>query len=295
MTIQTTRDFEQDPARTSVRDPERDRAYWDKVIAFDDQAHREDLAEHFDPRVIKKGMSIESVFHYSWQALIERYSRGDDIAALGPIVAQCQADLDLRRRTLDAEPNPETRKMWDNLGITDYYTYCAIFAFMVALHWPPGLISRTLSYIKDWQKSAVFMLVYDYANNTLGARHKPTSGLWHEDDVRTYEFLTKVLVAEPEQRAECLVTYMKKWRNKTKALPWSDNLNGAEGAYFGYWAFEAALVAMILDIDDSALQDNRYYPVDLTAFFRIGVAVPPPALDAELEALYERGKQEFPI
>jgi hypothetical protein len=51
---------------------------------------------------------------------------------------------------------------------------------------------------------------------------------------------------------------------------------------------------MVLDIDDSALLSNAYYPSDLVAFYRSGERPPIADVDTELAALYERGMQKFP-
>ena len=39
-------------------------------------------------------------------------------------------------------------------------------------------------------------------------------------------------------------------------------------SYFGYWAFEAALVTVLWDIDDSSYRDNLVYPRDLVDWYR---------------------------
>ena len=48
-----------------------------------------------------------------------------------------------------------------------------------------------------------------------------------------------------------------------KPAAWYNNDQGGEGAYYGYWCFEAALVVRLLDIDDSSFRDNVYYPKDM--------------------------------
>ena len=40
-------------------------------------------------------------------------------------------------------------------------------------------------------------------------------------------------------------------------------------AYVGYWSFEAALVATLWGIDDSAFADHPHYPVDLVRHYRM--------------------------
>ena len=52
--------------------------------------------------------------------------------------------------------------------------------------------------------------------------------------------------------------------------PWHDGhlrMTDTDGDYFGYWAFEAGAVALLLDIDDSSI-DHMVYPKDLVAYAR---------------------------
>lgn len=64
--------------------------------------------------------------------------------------------------------------------------------------------------------------------------------------------------------------YCKNWYPAFKYVPWHDGhlrINGTEGDYFGYWAFEAGAVAYLCDIDDSDI-DHLVYPKDLIAWAR---------------------------
>lgn len=49
--------------------------------------------------------------------------------------------------------------------------------------------------------------------------------------------------------------YDYEWRNAHK-----------EPGYLGFWSFETAAIAKILDLDDSGLKDNNHYPYDLTHY-----------------------------
>jgi len=46
--------------------------------------------------------------------------------------------------------------------------------------------------------------------------------------------------------------------------------------YFGYWAFEAALVTYLWNIDDTLYRDHLHYPKDLVDFARNLDAAPKP-------------------
>ena len=44
---------------------------------------------------------------------------------------------------------------------------------------------------------------------------------------------------------------------------WHNSHLSKQNTYYGYWAYEAGAVAKILDLDDEALKEQRYYPFDL--------------------------------
>lgn len=73
-----------------------------------------------------------------------------------------------------------------------------------------------------------------------------------------------------EEAAEKLRMYLENWYPSFKYVPWHDGhlrIDGTDGDYFGYWAFEAGAVAYLCEIDDSRV-DHMVYPKDLVAFAR---------------------------
>lgn len=75
--------------------------------------------------------------------------------------------------------------------------------------------------------------------------------------------------AEDKQSAANLLTqYCKIWYPAFKSCPWHNShlsMTSTEGAYFGYWAFEAGAVAYLYGIDDSQI-NHMVYPKDLVAY-----------------------------
>lgn len=64
--------------------------------------------------------------------------------------------------------------------------------------------------------------------------------------------------------------YVNHWYKAFKYVPWHDGhlrINGKDGDYFGYWAFEAGAVALLFEIDDSKIE-HMVYPKDLVAWAR---------------------------
>ncbi|MBP1852519.1 PoNe immunity protein domain-containing protein [Rhizobium halophytocola] len=62
-----------------------------------------------------------------------------------------------------------------------------------------------------------------------------------------------------------LEAFMKTWYRKMGDTYWFNNHKSRHNTYFGYWCFEAAAVAKILNIDDSNLREHPNYAYDASA------------------------------
>jgi len=69
-------------------------------------------------------------------------------------------------------------------------------------------------------------------------------------------------ISDAQEAKKVLEDYMGKWYNLNKNAPWY-NSHLKKNCYRGYWAWEVAAVAKIMNIDDSDLKDNPYYPYDM--------------------------------
>ena len=76
----------------------------------------------------------------------------------------------------------------------------------------------------------------------------------------------------PEESIRDIENYLKTWYKSMKKAPWHDSHLSmtAEGcgAYFGYWAIEAAAAVYLLELDDSSFRDHIVYPKDLLDYAR---------------------------
>ncbi|WP_080896023.1 PoNe immunity protein domain-containing protein [Pseudomonas fluorescens] len=90
-------------------------------------------------------------------------------------------------------------------------------------------------------------------------------------DFRDYSDETKEFWANNGTKAErpkLLKKYCRQWYRAFKQAPWHDShLQGEEGTYVGYWAFEAGAVAFLYGIDDSKI-DQMVYPKGLVEYAR---------------------------
>ena len=76
-------------------------------------------------------------------------------------------------------------------------------------------------------------------------------------------------ICKKKRRGQKLLKkYCSQWYPAFKQAPWHDtHLQGEEGNYVGYWAFEAGAIAFLYGIDDSKI-DHMVYPKDLVEYAR---------------------------
>ncbi|MBP5970928.1 PoNe immunity protein domain-containing protein [Pseudomonas iridis] len=81
--------------------------------------------------------------------------------------------------------------------------------------------------------------------------------------------LIQAIYAEDRNEASrFLSNYCENWYSTFEQAPWHDtHLDGEEGSYVGYWAFEAGAIAYLYGVDDSKL-DHMVYPKDLVQYAR---------------------------
>ena len=73
----------------------------------------------------------------------------------------------------------------------------------------------------------------------------------------------------PSEALVNLDIYVKNWYKGFRKLSWHDTHTHDPAAnYVGYWAFEAAALAYLLNLDDSSFHQYPYYPKDMVTFAR---------------------------
>ena len=74
-----------------------------------------------------------------------------------------------------------------------------------------------------------------------------------------------------EEQLEELTAYLKDWYHKMVGmsdLEYQSHLDPEQNGYCGYWAFEAAAIAYLDDLDDTELRQSPYYPKDMVDWAR---------------------------
>jgi hypothetical protein len=241
-----------------TRDQLKNEAYFSKAIELDTKSYQEFKDMINTVKDSKKGLCCHTIFSHSHRILIERFSRGDQIQDLkDDVLRDCEV-LKLRRKILDDTPMKEsTLKMWEDLDLTSLYDYLSLFAFMKALHFGKERFKEVLDQLKTVEQDGLLVLVQQHATGQKLENVPPSKY------PAIYNELIAIVEAEAEKRPELMKKYLEHWYQSMKPIHWFDNDKAAEGAYIGYWAFDAALVVMLFDIDDSTFRNNKFYPKDL--------------------------------
>ncbi|WP_234385133.1 PoNe immunity protein domain-containing protein, partial [Paracidovorax avenae] len=116
-----------------------------------------------------------------------------------------------------------------------------MMAFAKALHFNAAEMKRLIDAIGHPGEDALI----DEGARALGDAQRPIAETCKFPKV--YDPLLEVWCCDPAERPAKLLAFSKVWKKKIKPIYWSDSLNGADGAYFGYWCFDVALAAIALN------------------------------------------------
>lgn len=151
----------------------------------------------------------------------------------------------------------------DQLG--DYERAMQIMGLCILLH-RPDLLNRMAALIDPGYKGEDTLyedLLAFYQSGRVELDE------WYHDEPYT-PLIRAIYEDDKDQAAALLNEYVESWYPAFKYVPWHDGhlrVNGTDGDYFGYWAFEAGAVAYLCNIDDSAVT-HMVYPKDLVDWAR---------------------------
>lgn len=84
-----------------------------------------------------------------------------------------------------------------------------------------------------------------------------------------FDAMNDVTPQTKEVRQAYVKQYLKTWYKGMKDCYFYDLHKNKGLLFFGYWAFEAAMVTVLYDLDDSDYSHMLYYPKDLVAYARL--------------------------
>ena len=243
-----------------LRDSRRDTAYFDEWIEFRQSTIDEGIDKVY-PSAKGQGLHVSDLFSNAMKNCIMKYGRGDDFTSMKDSVWQA---LEMREKMVITlkkieDEAPNISKMYGKLNLYNYLDSLALLCFVIAAGGAQEDIKRTLEASDYTGQDILLDKVAALIKGTVHNQNMATKLVFP----KIYKPLLEVIDAPAEQRHILMKKFVEGWYKSMKPAAWYDNDQGGEGAYYGYWCFEAALIVRLLEIDDSSFCDNIYYPVDM--------------------------------
>ncbi|WP_024677813.1 PoNe immunity protein domain-containing protein, partial [Pseudomonas syringae] len=207
-------------------------------------------ASHFKDLALKK--------------LFISYTAGVEISALIPLLDELISRYEDRQHKLSAYEQIENISPLAIDDWQDEFEECMqVFSLCILLH-QTDLLKRFAQLLDQANYKGEDTLYEDLLRKTLPNRKDVDE--WYHD---VYTPLIQAIYADSKEKSSKLLSeYCKQWYPAFKQAPWHDtHLQGEEGNYVGYWAFEAGAIAFLYGIDDSKI-DHMVYPKDLVEYAR---------------------------
>ena len=242
-----------------LRDTIKNRIYFDASVDFTEETISKRLPklENNDIPLFQKLKMAFTCNEYSFILLAQRYSRGDNITNLKPILDDLLCFRIQQKQFGDSLPLKEQKNRigWEEIK-KDYMRnfFLPWLTFAYCLDMGDDYIKQALDLIANQGQDALL----DEIAVQLGDIDRPVSeSLLYKT---RFNKLYKVIQAAPDKRPKLMLAYLDAWYKLegSKQYHVMDN-----DSYDGYWCWEAALVTKLYDIDDSLFIDHEYYPKDL--------------------------------
>lgn len=196
--------------------------------------------------------------------LLATYTSGENIENLTPLLEDLVKKYEIRQKTLaEYQGVQNISPLAIDDWINQYEEAVQVISLCILLH-RTDLLPRFVKLIDDAGYAGEDTLYEALLNKVMPNRHDVDE--WYHD---VYTPLIQAIYSDnKEDPPKLLKKYCKQWYPAFKQAPWHDtHLQGEEGTYVGYWAFEAGAVAFLYGIDDSKI-DHMVYPKDLVEYAR---------------------------
>ena len=201
-------------------------------------------------------------------ALIIRYTAGEPIESLIHPLEKVILNFERYQQALAdyeqvANISPLAIDDWPG----EYEEAVQVISLCILLH-RADLLERFVALLDNAGYAGEDTLYEDLLRKVLPNRKDLDE--WYHD---IYTPLIRAIYAPSKEEASALLKlYCDQWYSafEDKQTNWHDthlDIDGDRGSYYGYWAFEAAAIAFLYDIDDSEV-DHMVYPKDLVAYAR---------------------------
>jgi hypothetical protein len=212
------------------------------------------------------GHVVRRLFKHRFDATMLAYSGG---MSFSEVAARLVAAIDSFDRMLSCEEVPLT---YVDLSVQDHYVEALwLLSLTKLLGLGDDEVQRVADFYAADESNDGADELFELLLAKLGRKSFPAEGVIHEDP---YQLLLDCVQGDPTDRPALMTQFLKRWFKGQKECDWWGSHIPRKGTtvldtgFFGYWAFEAALVTYLWDIDDSTYRDLPHYPKDLVEHAR---------------------------
>ncbi|MBN6714045.1 PoNe immunity protein domain-containing protein [Pseudomonas capsici] len=196
--------------------------------------------------------------------LLAAYTVGEEIVSLLPLLEDLIEKYQTRQKALaEYQGLPKISPLAIDDWPNQYEEAVQVISLCILLH-RTDLLPRFVKLIDEAGYAGDDTLYEALLSKVMPDRYDVDQ--WYHD-VYT-PLIQAIYVDNKEEASKLLKKYCQQWYPAFKQAPWHDtHLQGDEGTYVGYWAFEAGAIAFLYGIDDSKI-DHMVYPKDLVEYAR---------------------------
>lgn len=220
---------------------------------------------------IPLGLILEATSALAWEAtdlLSNAYSAGHPLCDLRSLYPSVVEAWEIYARYSEAYKQSDEGQYSSAavmpLRDTGYSRANRLICFAILLGWE-NLLPRLASLVDYKNPSRHGMLERLLAPYVAGRGPAPSECTRHLPYFNTLKIFTAAPAARPQMMAE----YLDQWYAASRREPYHDSHKRGI-SFLGYWAWEAAAITFLLDIDDTSYRDAEFYPSDLLEYARMG-------------------------
>lgn len=235
------------------------RAFWDgKVLAEDYPGQGEAL----------RAQSVKDELFF---ALLLKYTAGEPFERLvESLVRYVDALEEYQKRLANSEQEPSISPLSIEDELSQYEEFIQVVSLCILL-FRKDLLLRVLA-LTDNAGYEGDDLVYESIVARVVERGRCDDGWYHPHYSMLIQAMDCATDGDQVAATRCLSEYCEAWYEgfEHTNVPWFDThswMTDHDGAYFGYWAFEAGAYAYLFGIEDSQVS-SMVYPRDLVAYAR---------------------------
>jgi len=243
--------------------------YWNKWIEYEKNNIREKTQLGFQSKgdVTYRPQYVFSIANDIVEQILRCYSRGDNVSSLAQDFDWLLTAWEKSEELGAGVWTPEIKYTRDTWKVNlDFYHFCFwVAGLALCLNVTDTQWQRLVSLMGNEGEDALLDSVI--ASRQTGRKIGETLCF-----PKAYKKLYDVILAPAQEQPKKLVSYVKGWYKGLKnagnpdfpplfRTPYWHGFGG--GAYFGHWCVEAAVVAKVFQIDDTACLSHRNYPGDL--------------------------------